>query len=597
VVLDYTPDVPETAPSDLALQFLQSIDTGLAPETDNETFLRIRDDPFWFSREALGNHVVWPEDLEGDWGKLYNFIWGMGTDWQYGQLNSPRNSYKTTIICAKCTHLIVLDRNIRILYITNNRRNAKRVSGVVRRYLEANEIILEACPPFVPTGKVKGEATTWTEDQFFVAGRTTEAKEATFTISTSGTAMAGGHFDIVIVDDGVDEENSKTRDSLQGTIDWYRLLPKLQEPKSKYGPGGVVFNCGTIYDDGDLHMWLRGMIPDSESPWDDYTHLILKAMENPECWDAKLRKFVDPILNFPHTLNERKLTQEYKNGSSDFYKQYQNECRDAANQIFRKEQFKIIQSYDVPSVLTKYVLTDYAMGTDNKNDRTAIWVVGLDWKRNAYCLDFVVGRWGLDERIKRTVLFAQKYDAAAISVEQMMANEGVLDGLAKEVDRRRLRVRIVPIGGRSTESKHSRICALQPRLERQTHEDGCIFFVTRDQTDTTGIPKAFLNWDRDGVATGEIVHEFVRFPKAVHDDIPDALSDIDKRDTKAQAYLFPEPSRYLQYDPIASTQQRMSWSNNPTIQNGRIIGSPQAQQPVQDSEDTYTWAAKQLRRR
>lgn len=578
----------------MAREFLETVSTGLMPIADNELYNRMRDEPFWFAREVLGNHVVWPENLDGDWGRLYRFIWGMGSEWQYGQLNSPRNTYKTTIVCAKCTHLIVMDRNIRILYITNNQRNARRVSGAIRRTLESNEIILKACGPFEPTGKIKGEAATWTEDMFFVSGRTTDAREPTFTVSTAGTAMAGGHFDIIIVDDGVDEANSKTRDSLQVTIDWYRLLPKLQEPTSKY-MHGTICNQGTIYDDGDLHMWLRGEIPDVESPWDDYEHLVLTAMENPECWDAKLRKFIDPVLNFPYTLTESKLTQEYKNGSSDFYKQYQNMCVDAANQIFRKGQFKIIHSYDVPSVLSKYIFTDYAMGTDGKNDRTAIWVVGLDWQRNAYCLDFVVGRWGLAERIERTVLFAQKYDAIKIAVEQMMSNEGVLDRLATEIDRRRLRVTIEPIGGRSTESKHARIAGLQPRFERQRHEDGCIFFVTRDQTDTTGIPREFLTWDKNGVATGEIVHEFVRFPKAVHDDIPDALSDMDKRDKKAHAYLFPGPSQYTAYDPVQATQQRMAYSNNPTIQNGRVVGMPQTQQPQQEDMDTYTWAARRLR--
>ncbi len=585
----------ERGPSTEAMGFYESALEALDADAGSSIFEKIKKEPFWFAREVLGNDVVWPETLKGDWGKLFNFIWGMGTDWQFGQLNSPRNSYKTTIVCAKCTHLIVLDRNIRILYITNNHRNARRVSGAIKRYLESNDILLSACGEFKPKANLPGVPSSWTDDYFYVSGRTTKAREPTFTVSTTGTAMASGHFDFIIVDDGVDEENSKTRASLQGTIDWYRLLPKLQDPKSKYGPGGTLMNQGTIYDDGDLHMWLRGSIPDVESPWDDYTHLVLKAMQNPECWDEKLRKFVNPILNFPHVLNEKKLTQEYKNGSSDFYKQYQNECRDAANQVFKKEQFKLINHYDLPNVMTKYVLTDYAMGLEDNNDRTVIWVVGLDWRRNAYCLDFDVGRWGLDERIKRTVLLAQKYDAAAISVEQMMANEGVLVGLTKEIDRRRLRIRVEPIGGRSTESKNMRILALQPRFERQPHEGGCVFFVLRDVSDTTGIRRQFLTMDKEGKAYGEIVHEFVRFPKAVHDDIPDALSDIDKRDKSSKAFLFPEPSQFVQFDPVKDMQRRMSWSNNPTVQNGRIMEMPQLQQPNQKEQNMYSWAARKLR--
>ena len=514
---------------------------GIADQIENteatkELQQRITDNPLWFVRECLGNESVIPEKPPKDWMRLFDYIFSIGKTLRRGVVNSPRNTLKSTLLSALCVYLICMDRNIRILYVTNRAPNAVSFSARVKAWLEENEFVRKVFGTFKPEQK-QGAYKAWRDDYFYVSGRTTKAREPTLTVASTGQTKVGMHYDIILVDDGVDQENSMTADGIHKVIEWFRLLSKLLDDKSAYGtpeiPGGVILDVGTRYADGDLHGWLLGETDDEDSPAHIYERLVLKALNNPESWDKHQKCFVKPDMNFEGIISELKLNEERAAGSYWFYTQYQNECIAPEDAIFRREDFKIIPAHMVPKHTRRFVLADYAPGLEEQNDRTAIWTVALDWKRAAYCIDFDVGRWSMRERIRRTVQYAVKHRAEAMALEDITANEGMYNGLQEEIDRIRFRIRIEKISGRSTESKKLRIISLQPRFEM-----GRIFFVMREDIDGIGISSEFIRLDKAQMPRGEIVEEFVRFPKAVHDDIPDALSDIDKRRKNTGTYIF-----------------------------------------------------------
>lgn len=542
---------------------------------------KLKTEPYWFVREALGNHQIFPEKLEGDFERLFKFVWAFGAEVSSAHVNSPRNSYKTTLVACRCAHLICLDRNIRILYFTNTFKNATRFSGGIRRALQENQTLLRAFGRFKPDQRVDGVETSWAESQFFVSGRSKNITEPTLTVAGVGVDKTGNHYDIIVTDDVVDMDSSNTGEALKATIEWYRGLTPLLDKKSKYGPGGCQLNLGTRYADADLHGWLLGETDDESAPVDEYETLVLRSMNNPEkAWDKGKRRFVGADLNFPFVLTEALLTRDRrKQGTAWFYSQYQNECIPPETAIFRKEQFKLIPPRQVPQGLLFYVFTDYAYSQADDADRTAIWVVGLDWKRRAYCVDFDLGRWKLDERIWRTVRYAQHYNAVAISVEDITGNDGVIGGLERLVDQRRLRCRIEKIRRPSKISKEMRIRALQPRFE-----NGLIFFVTRDLLDSMGIKPEFIRLTKQGTVVGPIVDEFVRFPKAPHDDIPDALADVEYRDRKTRLPLFTGSSRMPEQRPIVGE-----------LINGRIQSLPIVAQPQGRGGDFWADCAHRMR--
>jgi len=589
--------------SDVLGQFLEGMQEELRDDRDLQLLKRCQEDKFFFAREVMGNAAVFPESLDpavcGEWTKLFEFIYSFAAPGgiRLGVCNAPRNTYKTTLLVTRLADLIAGDRNIRILYTTNVHRLSMEFSTSLKQYLTHKEKLIEAYGPFAVDDSEarlsKHDDAAWRQDFWTVAGRTTHAKEPTFTAGSVGKSAVGNHFDVIVLDDCVDNDNTTTAESVRKTIDWFRLVGPLRDKKSRYGPGGCILDIGTRYVDGDLHGFLLGEVSDEkEQLWRDYTPLVLRAIANPECWNEKLQRFVGPILNFPHILTEEEMNTERRAGSYHFSTQFQNECVAPDDAHFRKDWFQLIPFYDVPQDrLAYYVFTDYAFGLDDSNDRTALWVVGLDWERKAYCVDFDVGRWTLTERCKRTMDFAQKYDCRKISLEQISANEGIKSTLLRMRDERRLRCSLEEIGGRSTESKMMRITSLQPRFEQRR-----IFFAMRDAGDMFGIRAEFIRLNKNGEvdSSTDIAKEFLRFPRATHDDIPDALSDIDKIDNSTRTYFFAG-------FPRSHVGPNVPQPLGPRTVNGRVVYNSwdewrgiNAISQDRPKEDLYTRAASRI---
>ncbi len=547
--------------------------SGLSQELmakSNPLLERIKKDNFFFAREIMNNEPVFPislsEEDAGDWAKLFDYMYKFANieaindeeGIRLGVVNSPRNSLKTTLLLSRIVNLIGFDRNIRILYTTNVHDNAVNFSRRLVAELETNQKLRDAFGDFKPVSGID-ETDSWRLDYFFVSGRTTSAREPTFTASSVGKTKVGQHYDIIIIDDACDIENTRTAESIKNLIDWFRATGSLRDKKSRYGPGGCILVNGTRWADADLYGFLLGeVVDDKDKQWKNYTSLVLRSIENP-VWDEENQRFVNPQLNFPHILTEKLLNEERTRGLYYFSTQYQNECVPSDDAHFKTRWFHIIKPYDIPQDLRYYIFTDFAFGLNDENDRTAIWVVGLDWERKAYCVDFDVGRWSLYERCHRVIALAAKYDVCAMSIEKVVSNEGIKSTLERMRDEYRLRLRIQEISGRTTESKMMRIVSMQPRFEQ-----GRIFFSERDPMDNIGIRPEFISIRKDGTpeATCEILKEFIRFPRATHDDIPDALSDIDKIDPTTKTYYFPGSGRY---------SGEHSQFKGPTVVNGHIV--------------------------
>jgi len=575
-------------------ELFSGLSEGLGGNLDIDEREKCEKDKFYFAREIMGNEPVFPTELTeekaGDWKKLFEFVYAFGDTCKLGVINSPRNSLKTTLLLSRCVDLIANDRNIRILYTTNVGKNALSFSRALRHYLSHNKRLQSIYGTFEPAGAKERkdsdeEGSAWRTDYFTVSGRTRNMREPTFTAGSVGKTEVGMHYDIIICDDCVDNENTRSRDGITATIDWFRLIGSLRDKKSKYGPGGCILDQGTRYVDGDLHGFLLGEVTDDkDQQWRNYKSVVLRAIGNPECWSESEQKFIHPKLNFPFILTEELLNEERSRGSYYFSTQFQNECVSPDDAHFKPRWFQVIKPYDIPQELYYYVFTDFAFGLDDSNDRTALWAVGLDWERKAYCTDLDVGRWPLNERCERVIALVQKRNALAVSIEQISSNEGIKATLLRMRDVYRMKFRLQEIGGRSLESKKLRIVSMQPRFEQ-----GRIFFAEQDQMETIGIRKEHICIAQNGKPMGEIINEFVRFPRATHDDIPDALSDIDKINNSTNSYFFPGPPGNFMNHPVMK---------GPTVINGKvqlsIFGDENGTKETKGSDDFYSRHAKRI---
>ncbi len=154
---------------------------------------------------------------------------------------APRGHGKSTI-CTVAYSLWRLLRNpdTRILIVSNTAEQADALSGEIRLQTETNETLRTLF------GDLRDGA--WRAGRFTIAGRTRICKEASVTSTGVEGAIVSRHYEIIILDDVVDEENSQSTHGREKLRTWYAkvLLPCLE-------PGGELHILGTRYHPRDLY--------------------------------------------------------------------------------------------------------------------------------------------------------------------------------------------------------------------------------------------------------------------------------------------------------------------------------------------------------
>ena len=117
---------------------------------------------------------------------------------------APRGYGKSTILTiTRAVYEILKNPNIRILVAANTQLQAEVFLREIKAHFERNERVREYFGNFVSEDK-------WDTREIVVAPRTSTAKESTITCVGVGGPVASRHYDLIIADDLVDEENART---------------------------------------------------------------------------------------------------------------------------------------------------------------------------------------------------------------------------------------------------------------------------------------------------------------------------------------------------------------------------------------------------
>lgn len=148
-----------------------------------------------------------------------------------------------------------------------------------------------------------------------------------------------------------------------------------------------------------------------------------------------------------------------------------------------------------------YSAWDLAIGEKQTNDFTVGVVGGLDWDDQLHILDVIRGKWGDPATISKIILDTyKKYNCQMTGMERGQLYLAIMPQLKKDIRRRRMAVTfdetLTPIT-----DKQVRARPLQGRMQQ-----GMVDFWSTQP------------WFE------EVVHELMRFPGGVHDDIVDALA-------------------------------------------------------------------------
>jgi hypothetical protein len=427
----------------------------------------------------------------------------------------PRGTYKSTILCAYVTRAIANNPDIRILYGSETYAQSKTYLAWVRRQLEANADLRKLIGDMV--GRVD-----WRNDTFTVKTRKDlSKKESTLTAAGIDVTKVGMHYDLIIIDDCVSNTNTMTAGQMQKTLNWYRLLIPILEPD------GTIIVCGTRYDEEDLYGEIIKSNVELEKIWNS----LPEHQRRPELMPFEVmveRAETDGKPHFEHLDDAALRVKRSTLGPYLYACQFQNDPTSRENAIFNREMFKVIPADQIPKALNTYMLTDSATTADGC--QSALFVIGKDQLDNVYVLDGWAAPATPDVFEQMFFSLYTKWWPRHFLMEKVPINDNYATLLMRTSRERQIPIRLEWVMGRSTESKDERIISMQARFAA-----GKIFF-------SDALPADLIHLEGTQ-AWGDIPRQFCRFrPRSgSRNDIPDCLSDMDKRDHRTNSELCPAP--------------------------------------------------------
>lgn len=463
---------------------------------------------------------------DGVYKEITDFLDGRSSRSRYLHLEAPRGTYKSTILQGYIIRHIVRNPNIRILYGMKTAKKAlEKTQGIASHFKSRNSKFRKVF------GDLRGEKWSEGSGQLNVKGRTIEGmQEFTFQIFGRDQLPTGGHYDIIILDDLVDKDNI-TAEGIAKTREVFNVIDPL------LAHGGIMIVIGTRYCDGDLY----GTILEEMSGL--FESLVLDA--GVECTEKDGKVVLEPNENFPVfpalTLDLLKKKLASMGGVVDFSAQYLNRIVAGVTQPFLRTYFRVKRrDPGLLDSLTAFVLTDTATSENEEGCHSAIALAGLDVVDDAYLLDLEVGHWQPHTFVQRffdliarwssqVYIHAQLFEAVSYSTVFQAFVEN-------EARHREMRLNTIGLKRETTaNAKRRRIARLQPRLMAGR------FFVC------DSVPRVFIDLQEtkelfnpeghkpeDGVPepSGELVDQFIRWPRFPRNDIADALADIDVMDSQ-----------------------------------------------------------------
>lgn len=259
-----------------------------------------------------------------------------------------RGARKTAYLTiARTIMLIIRNPNIRILFASDAEGQSKIFLRSIKSHFMHNDALLQVFGDYV-TG-----ADRWAESEIIVNKRTAIGmKEGTVTCVGMDTATLGKHFDVIIADDLVTEENSSTDGMRQRVYNYfYKTLLHCLDP------GGKMWVIGTRWHEEDLY----GHLEKEDYKNKTYVLGVLDEETDMSVWEEK----------FP----TERMHRIRKGSLSAFELQLMCRSGRALGGIFKEDHFRYYES--IPEPFTKWQAADLAAGMKARNDFFAHVTLGV----------------------------------------------------------------------------------------------------------------------------------------------------------------------------------------------------------------------------
>jgi len=353
-----------------------------------------------------------------------------------------RGAGKSTICTVvKAIHLLLKNPDLRILLASKTTSNAKSFLKEIKNHFEGNQRLADIFGEYYDPRRVS----KWDEFEIEVLPRTKPYKEPSIACCGCDATIVSRHVDVIIADDLIDEENSRTRYMREKVRTWYyqTLEPCLEPPDSEVEHRGEYHRLGTRYHYDDL-----------------YGHLILNELKEHHQIIPALDEEGRSPWPEKHTPAWFESKKE-KSGTIIFNAQYQCDTEAMKGAVFQYDDCQIIDDADIPRSLRIYQGTDLAVSEKETRDNAqfATVMIGLDISDNIYVLDYFLGYLSFPKQTKKALELYDTHDPIRSGVESNAYQKAFYQQVKHE-DRN---LRFIPIY--TDKDKMTRALKLQPLFE------------------------------------------------------------------------------------------------------------------------------------
>lgn len=193
-------------------------------------------------------------------------------------VNIPPFHAKTqTVTVDYVTYRLCLNPNFRVVIVSKRQEQAKKFLGQIRQRLTSNLFAALQVAFGGPEG-FKGEGTVWRQNMLYLAGRDSDAADASIEALGLGGQIYGTRADLILLDDCVVGSNAG---EFEKQINW------IESEVENRVFDGVIGLIGTRLAPSDLYSELRNgdRYLSGKSPW-SYLRMpmVLEYGEKPEEW-------------------------------------------------------------------------------------------------------------------------------------------------------------------------------------------------------------------------------------------------------------------------------------------------------------------------
>lgn len=307
---------------------------------------------------------------------------------------APRDHGKTEAAITYAVRAILLNRNVRILWICESAAQAEKRMRRVKALLRTERVVEDwASDPASGCTPLESEDAPWTQTQVYVP-RQLESVDPTLTSIGSGGAVTGAHFDLILADDLESDTTTYTASQRDKTKRWFRatVLPMLTR-------GGLIVCIGTRKHYGDLYgdilndpSW--SVLDDPAIiKWPTSHRFIMEERDGREIISDVAVEGDSEVL-WPEERPIKYLLRERRSmGSQLFAREFQNQVQDDSAAAFRYEWLESAKKrganlslYELPDVKNLEIVQgwDFSLvqSAADAEKRDTDFTVGTTWARD-----------------------------------------------------------------------------------------------------------------------------------------------------------------------------------------------------------------------